>query len=57
MHKHSIKISCKEDKALLRTADNFQNHIELAINNPDNSSEFSIKSHSVLNDLEFLNVK
>jgi len=52
MHKHSIKENCKQNNTLLKTPEGFQNHIQLAINNP-NSSEYGIKSHSVLNDLEF----
>jgi len=52
MHKHSTKENCKQNYTLLRTPEGFQNHIQLAINNP-NSSEYGIKSRSVLNDLEF----
>jgi len=51
MHKNCIKISCKQEDNLLRTSENFQNHIQLAINSDVN--EHGIKLHSILNNLEF----
>nr|XP_012220641.1 PREDICTED: uncharacterized protein LOC105671240 [Linepithema humile] len=52
MHKNFTKINCKQEDILLRTPENFKNHIQLAINHYDDSV-YGIKLRSALNDLEF----
>lgn len=52
MHKNVTKVSCKQEDVLLRTHESFQNDIQLAMNDPDDSLH-GIKLRSVLNNLEF----
>lgn len=51
MPKEETKVTCKQDNTLLRTPENFKNHIQLAANSSD--SKYGIKSRSALNNLEF----